>query len=43
MGMGLSNLPLMGVGVLALTLLVCLPLPRLRATRERLRESGQIH
>ena len=42
-GMGLANLPLMGVAVLVATLLVCLPLPRLRATRERLKEAGQIH
>ncbi|MCU9947385.1 MFS transporter [Pseudomonas sp. PDM13] len=41
--MGLANLPLMGMGVLILTLLVCLPLPRLRSTRERLKEAGQIH
>ncbi|MBM7062491.1 MFS transporter [Pseudomonas sp. UL073] len=33
---GLSNLPLLGVGALALTLLVALPLPRLRASKERL-------
>ncbi|WP_263145847.1 MFS transporter [Pseudomonas sp. RIT-PI-AD] len=33
---GLPSLPLLGVGLLLLTLLVALPLPRLRATRERL-------
>ncbi|MCY1383068.1 hypothetical protein D9M69_711590 [compost metagenome] len=42
-GMGLNNLPLMGAGVLLATILVCLPLPRLRAVRERLKETGQIH
>lgn len=33
--MGLDHLPLLGVGLLLLSLLVCLSLPRLRATRER--------
>ncbi|MCY1348172.1 Inner membrane transport protein YdhP [compost metagenome] len=32
---GLDNLPLLGIGMLALTIAVALPLPRLRATRER--------
>ena len=33
---GLANLPLLGVGVLVLSVLAALPLPPLRATRERL-------
>ena len=33
--LGLANLPLLGVGLLAMVILVSLPLPRLRATRER--------
>lgn len=32
---GLANLPLLGAAALLLTILVALPLPRLRATRER--------
>jgi DHA1 family inner membrane transport protein len=41
--MGLANLPLMGVGVLALTILVCLPLPRLRSVKDHLKATGQLH
>ncbi|MBC9248861.1 MFS transporter [Pseudomonas alcaligenes] len=37
--LGLGNLPLLGVGLLALAILVSLPLPRLRATRERFERS----
>ncbi|WP_375740913.1 MFS transporter [Pseudomonas boanensis] len=42
-GLGLHNLPLMGVGVLALTILVCLPLPRLRSVKDHLKATGQLH